>query len=233
MQPEEPTTPDAATPTEPTAAAPDAAAPTADAAPAADAAAPAAPLLPEDPAQVLAVARAALAWCRDHPDDDTAPEQLNTVFQLVHDPALYDDVVAAAQAVVTHAAARPNVSPALHAHMTVLMAMLLDLPTHRDPIDALFVAWLRNPDSYGGVHETPSQFQRQSFVQRVGDLLGWGALDTRADRDVLLRFVEWVDSWNPRNKFKARRTLDAIRRNFGPQDVWSLVRFPAGGHHGH
>ena len=94
-------------------------------------------------------------------------------------------------------------------------------------VDELLAAWLRHPRSFGSLHTTPAAFQRESFVQRLGDLLGWNALDLHRDRDALRRFAEWVNTWNPRNKFRSRRALQALARNFPASDVWSRIHFPS------
>ena len=180
----------------------------------------------DDPETVRALARDTLAWCRENPADPDALPRLNTVLELVHDPALAKEVLAAGEAVTRHAITDDAARPATHAHMTVLMALLLEYEPTRDGVDALFVEWLRHPRSYGPAHATPPNFQREAFVQRLGDLLGWGALDVKADHDALMRFALWVDGWAPKNKFRAKRAIDAVRRNFPAHDVWSSIRFP-------
>ncbi len=201
----------------------------------AEVAAPAPAPVADDPETVRALARDTLAWCRENPGDPGALPRLNTVLELVHDPALAKEVLAAGEAVTRHAIGDEAPRPATHAHMTVLMALLLEYEPTRDGVDALFVEWLKHPRSYGPAHATPPNFQREAFVQRLGDLLGWGSLDVRADRDALTRFAQWVDGWTPKNKFRAKRAIDAVRRNFPAPDVWGAIRFPANEpprHHG-
>ena len=186
----------------------------------------------DDPETVRALARDTLAWCRENPADPEALPKLNTVLELVHDPKLSKEVLAAGQAVTRHAIGDTSNAPATHAHMTVLMALLLEYEPTRDGVDALFVEWLRHERSYGPAHATPAHFQRESFVQRLGDLLGWGSIDVKTDRAALTRFAHWVDTWTPKNKFRAKRALDAVRRNFPAPEVWGVIRFPQGGEHG-
>ncbi|MEZ4406241.1 MAG: hypothetical protein R3A52_07190 [Polyangiales bacterium] len=181
---------------------------------------------PPDPAEERRIALDALAWCRAHPSEETAVETVNTVFALESDPDVHAPLIEAAVAVVDAVSALEEPAPALHAHMTVLMANLLSLRGDRDVVDRLFAAWMRNAHAYGDVHATPPAFQRGEFVQQVADLLGWGALDPKNDRKALERFARWVDTWAPKNKFRVRRVVDAISRNFGPPDVWNLVRYP-------
>lgn len=185
------------------------------------------PATPPDPAQERAIALDALGWCREHPSEETAVETLNAVFTLIRDPEVRPAWIAAVRVVVLAIAQVPEPTPALHAHMTVLVANLLELSTDSAMVDELLAAWLRHPKSFGSLHTTPAAFQRETFVQRLGDLLGWNALDLHRDRDALRRFADWVNTWNPRNKFRSRRALQALARNFPASDVWSRIHFPS------
>lgn len=186
------------------------------------------PATPDDPETVRALARETLSWCRDNANDPEALPRLNTVLQLVHDPVLSKDVLAAGDAIIRAVLAEAAPPPAVHAHMTVLFALLLEYDAARDGVDKLFVEWLRHPKSYGPAHATPADYQREGFVQRVGDLIGWGELDVKRDQDHLTRFALWVDTWTPKNKFRARRAVDLVKRNFPAPDVWNLIHFPPG-----
>ena len=183
----------------------------------------------DDPETVRALARDTLAACRDNPTDPESLPKLNTVLQLVHDPSLAKEVLAAGDAIIRATLADPSPPPAVHAHMTVLFALLLEYDAARDPVDALFAEWLRHPMSYGPAHATPPDFQRETFVQRLGDMIGWGAVDIKRDREHLVRFAWWVDTWTPKNKFRARRAIDLVKRNFPAPDVWNVIHFPQGG----
>lgn len=183
----------------------------------------------DDPETVRALARETLAACRDNPADPESLPKLNTVLQLVHDPSLAKEVLAAGDAIIRATLADPSPPPAVHAHMTVLFALLLEYDAARDPVDALFAEWLRHPMSYGPAHATPPDYQREAFVQRLGDMIGWGAVDLKRDREALTRFAWWVDTWTPKNKFRARRAIDLVKRNFPAPDVWNVIHFPQGG----
>lgn len=182
----------------------------------------------EDPAEVRAAAKEALDALRDNPAALEALPNLATISELVKDPALETDLVAAAQAVVLATLAAPALPPGTHAHMTVLFSHLLALGTERDAVDALYAAWVRHDDAFGVGHATPAAFQQEVFVQRLGDLLGWGHLDHHNDRDGVSRFAAWIDSWNPRNKFRVRRVIDMLHRNFPAGGAWRGVHFPSG-----
>ncbi|MEZ4391720.1 MAG: hypothetical protein R3A48_11535 [Polyangiales bacterium] len=182
----------------------------------------------EDPAEVRAAAKEALEALRENPTAAEALPNLATISELVKDPSLETDLVAAAQAVVLGTLAAPQLPPGTHAHMTVLFSHLLALPNERDAVDALYAAWVRHADAFGVGHATPAAFQQEVFVQRLGDLLGWGLLDGDADHDGLARFAAWIDSWNPRNKFRVRRVIDLLHRNFPARGAWRGVHFPSG-----
>lgn len=195
-----------------------------------EAAAPEAAAEPE--ADPVELAKQALAWCLAHPAEETAVETLNTVFALKDHPEIRRDLLAACKQVGLAVSALEDPPVTLHAHMTVLLDHLLGLTVGSGVADAVYAAWIRNPRSFGRGHLTPPRFQQEVFVQRLGDLLGWGALDLKADHDALVRFAEWVDSWSLRNKFRARRAYDTVRRAFFAPDIWKRVHFseekPAG-----
>lgn len=186
-------------------------------------------------ADPVELAKQALVWCLAHPAEETAVETLNTVFALQDHPEIRRDLLAACKQVGLAVSALADPPVTLHAHMTVLLDHLLALKVGSGVADAVYAAWLRNPRSFGRGHLTPPRFQQEVFVQRLGDLLGWGALDLKADHDALVRFAEWVDSWSLRNKFRARRAYDTVRRAFFAPDVWKRVHFseekPAGRSH--
>ena len=48
----------------------------------------------------------------------------------------------------------------------------------------------------------------------------------KRDHDHLARFALWVDTWTPKNKHRARRAIEALRRNFEAPDVWKVIRIP-------
>ena len=182
----------------------------------------------EDPEEVRAAAREALAGLRDNPTAAEALQNLATISELVKDPTLEGDLVAAAQSVVLSTLATPQLPPGTHAHMTVLFSHLLALHGERESVDALYAAWVRHDDAFGAGHATPGGFQQEAFVQRLADLLGWGLLEGDRDRDGLGRFAAWIDSWNPRNKFRVRRVLDMLHRNFPAAGAWRTIHFPSG-----
>lgn len=177
----------------------------------------------------------ALRWYASHPTDEDALATLVELRDYFARDGFAREAVAAAKAVTAHALATPEASPAVHAQMTVLLSALLPLEVARDDVDAIYVLWLRHPSSFGA-RPTPPEYQRDVWIQRLGDLLGWGRLKPLEDRDALARFAAWHDEWSVKNKFRSKRSLDLVRRMF-PLDVWKGVHYPQqgagpGGHGG-
>jgi hypothetical protein len=197
-------------------------------APAATPAQSAAPAAPEPAPLSLEAVRKFLAWCQEHPEDPEALPLLNELGEHLHNPELAAGLVAAARAVTRPLLATDPLPPTAHAHMIVLLAWLLQIDSQRDPVDALYVEWLRHPGSFGHGHLTPPALQRSEFVQRLGDVLGWGLLDPQRDLSALERFAAWVNTWTMKNKYRVRRTIDALRRNFPAPEAWRLIRFAQG-----
>ncbi len=172
--------------------------------------------------------RELLKRCRENPHDENSLVMLNELREYLLEPTLAKDVVSAAHAVTRPVLRETTPNPVLQAHMMILLSFLIDMRKERDAVDAMFVEWLRHPSSYGPGRGTPPPFQKAEFVQRVADLLGWGTIDIEKDRGALERFLDWIDSWSVKNRFRVRRTLDVMRRNFGSPDLWRRVHYPKG-----
>ena len=108
--------------------------------------------------------------------------------------------------------------------MTILLSVLVDIPNQQDAVDRLFRSWVLHPASFGASRATPAEFQRDAFVQRLADMVGWGSLDVVRDADALTRFFAWVNTWTPKNKNAVRRTIWTLRRNFPNPALWNSVR---------
>ncbi len=178
-----------------------------------------------DTGSTLEDARTLLAFCRDHAEREDALETLAAMGPWLTRRELAGEVLDAVEAVTRPVLATPTPSVAAQALMVIVLSAMLDVEGHGKRVDALFMAWLRHPTSYGPSRATPKGFQRMEFVQRVADLLGWGDLDVKKDREPLARFAAWVNSWSTGNRFKVRRILGTLQRNFPAQGVWDQVRF--------
>lgn len=178
-----------------------------------------------EPESTLDEARILLAWCRDHADRDDALETLAALGPWLTRKELSADVLDAAEAVTRPIFAAPSPPVTAQALVVIVLSALLSLEGSSARVDALFLAWLRHPSSYGPSRATPKEFQRTEFVQRVADLLGWGELDPRKDKDALARFAAWVAGWSTGNRFKVRRIIGTLQRNFNAPGVWEQIRF--------
>lgn len=187
-----------------------------------------APETPAEPLPELSIdaIRELLKRCRENPHDENSLVMMNELREFLLEPSLAKDVASAALAVTRPVVRETNPTPIVQAHMVILLSFLIDLPRERDTVDQIFVEWLRHPASYGPGRSTPPPFQKTEFVQRIADLLGWGTLDVQKDRAALERFLDWIDSWSVKNRFKVRRTLDVMRRNFGGPEIWRRVHYP-------
>lgn len=62
-------------------------------------------------------------------------------------------------------------------------------------------------------------------MQRVVDLINGGALSVTEDREALVRFMRWVDSWDAENKLPLSPLIAYLERRHPAQGMWDVVRF--------
>lgn len=165
-----------------------------------------------------------LEWILANPNDPEAGGTFAELAPLLRRPGMGARAVEVAQALSKPCLEAEDPTPAQHALMTIVLHTLLQLSGSAAVIDGLFTLWLRHPHSFGPAHATPPEYQGEHFLQRVGDLLGWGTLDVTKDEAALLRFAEWVETWSRRNKNRSRRAIEALRRNFPAPRVWKVIR---------
>ncbi len=91
-------------------------------------------------------------------------------------------------------------------------------------VDMLYLAWLRNPASFGSYSKPHLNLQRLSYVQRVIDLIVSGALDITADYEPIERFLHWVNSWEPERKSQLYRKFDFLKHNYPAPGLWDIVK---------
>ncbi len=169
--------------------------------------------------------RKLLDWCREHAAEADALTTLNDMGPTLLRPSVAKDAIAVVNAILDELAKDAAPSAHVHAHMMILLSTLLDHRTQRDAVDAILLRWMRHPTSFGPARATPPELQKDGFVQRIADALGWGSLSLDADKDAIARLLSWVDTWAPKQKASAGRIVAMMRRNF-PQggEVWKLVR---------
>jgi hypothetical protein len=87
----------------------------------------------------------------------------------------------------------------------------LALPDRRAQVDELIRGWLRHPSSYGRVPAPHRGVQRELYVQRVVELfLNGPSADARL-KDGGLRFLQWVEEWDPDLRFSIEGLVAHLR----------------------
>jgi hypothetical protein len=169
--------------------------------------------------------RKLLDWCREHAADADALTTLNDLGVTLLRPSVGKDAITVVHAILDELEKNADPSAHVHAHMMILLSTLLEHRTQRDAVDAILLRWMRHPKSFGPARATPPELQKEGFVQRLADALGWGAISLEADKEAIARFLSWVDTWAPKQKASAARIVAMLRRNF-PQgeELWKLVR---------
>ena len=97
----------------------------------------------------------------------------------------------------------------------------------RETVDGYFVEWLRCPDSFNNVPPGPFIVQQMSkvMVRRVADLLEAGTLDVDRDREPLMKFLRWVNTWEPECKQEVRVLFGSLKKDFPTDGLWEIVQF--------
>ena len=171
-------------------------------------------------------------WCREHTAEPDALTTLNDMGPILLRPSVGKEMVETVNAIIDTLAIEKEPSAHIHAHMMILLSTLIDHRTQRDAFDAILLRWIRHPASFGPARATPPELQRDAFLQRLADSLGWNAISVTADHDAIARFLSWVDTWAPKQKSAAGRIIAMMRRNF-PEggELWRLVRYEQTTHH--
>jgi hypothetical protein len=172
-------------------------------------------------------------WCREHTQEPDALTTLNDMGPILLRPSVGKEMIETVNAIVDTLENDKEPSAHIHAHMMILLSTLLEHRTQRDAFDKILLRWIRHPASFGPARATPPELQREAFVQRLADALGWNAISVTTDRDAIARFLAWIDTWAPKQKSAAGRIIGLMRRNF-PEggELWRLVRYEAHVLHG-
>ena len=176
--------------------------------------------------------RDVLHWCRAFADHEDGLWRLSQLGVNLLAEGLQEEVVTAAETLLEP---RLDACRALDAdERIVLSAVISNLVTigRRDPelrsrVDALLLAWLRRPASYGNAPPVPNVVQRTNYFQAVVDLVVRGSLDLARDREPLERFLRWVNAWQPERKAALHRTVTWLTHNHPGDGLWELIDLPA------
>jgi hypothetical protein len=114
--------------------------------------------------------------------------------------------------------------------LTSIVYNLIDISNRarsmRSRANGLLLLWLRRLESYGDTPPDPIVVQYWTHVQRVADLIKDGDLNVRRDRELLERFLRWVDHWEPRRKTFIHKIITWLKHSYPAEGLWEIVRFP-------
>jgi hypothetical protein len=148
-----------------------------------------------------------LYWCRTFPDNPDAVWRLSRLGLKLREPALEDEALGTAEALIVPRLKQDRLDRGTSGQITAIICNLicaLAQPLQRQRANALLVAWLRHPSSFGSDPPAFRGIQQPEFVQRVTDLVDAGILDRNKDEAALRRFVAWLKTW-------PKERLDALR----------------------
>ena len=169
-----------------------------------------------------------LTWCRTFPQDEDVLWRLTPLRTRLFDFALADDVCRTAEVVFEYLTKQEELSEEQAGQITMLLSYLIAAPNlreglYRERVDKLLLNWIRNPFSFAENPKPPASIQRVNYVQRVVNLIKFGALSSSEDLEAIKRFLLWVNNWDLQWKTGLRRTLDFLKHNYPPPELWDTV----------
>jgi hypothetical protein len=171
-----------------------------------------------------------LSWCRAFPTNVDALWRLTQLRSNLLVDGVEEAAVSAAEVVLADLLLPTNrVQRVARELVTGLFSYLLELAETesgplRERVDSLFVRWLRHPLSFGSDPKPHLAIQRVVYLDRISELIDFGALDLESDRESLRRFMQWLDEWDLRWKQRAMPMLDELKLKHPAPDVWDIVR---------
>jgi len=172
-----------------------------------------------------------LTWCCTFPTHEDAIWRLTQLRWHLLKPEIAEKVILTCEAVL-----RPLIlgdiplKPVTRGQTTTLFSYLigargLRADSLRPRVDALLLAWLRHPLSFGPYPLPHTAVQRTAYVQRIVDLLGSGDLSPTRDRQHLEKFLQWVDNWDSERKLQLLSIFNLLQRRYPETDLWDIVEF--------
>ena len=173
-----------------------------------------------------------LQWCETFSGDEDAIWRLSQLRRHLQIPEIGETTLRTFKAVFRARLAGPApVSLAIRRNISGIFLNLIflsnDVETLRETVDVYFVEWLRYPDSFNDASPLPASVQQlyKVMVRRVADLLEAGTLDVDRDREPLMKFLRWVDLWEPECKEELRVLFGSLRKAFPTDGLWEIVQF--------
>jgi hypothetical protein len=170
-----------------------------------------------------------LKWCQKFPHNPDALDRFTGLQKRLFNDELAEDVCSTAEAVLTPLVAKKYIDNSTKAKIYqafsfIISARSLHDSEFNDRVDNIFMQWLHNPVSFGESIVHPLS-QRKAYLKRVSVLIYRHKLDVQEDREVIIRFLSWVNLWEPVNKEAIRRDLDDLKSKFPDPELWNIIQF--------
>jgi hypothetical protein len=170
-----------------------------------------------------------LMWCRKFLSHEDALWRLTQLGKHLLAQEVAEDVIAASSAVLEPViSSKVLLTSERRGLINTVFSYLIDAPhlcsgDLRSRIDNLLLAWLRNPNSFGGELKPHANIQRVSYFQRIVNLIVSGAINTTVEREPLERFLHWVANWGPEQKSHLRSNLVFLKQHYPVPGLWDIV----------
>jgi hypothetical protein len=170
-----------------------------------------------------------LMWCRLFPSHEDALWRLRQLGKHLLAQEVGEDVIDASIAVLEPLiSGKISLTSVMRGQITTLFSYLIDARhlcsgDYRICVDDLLIAWLRNPNSFGGEPKPHVNIQRVGYFQRIVDLVVSGAIDPTVEQEPLERFLHWVANWEPEQKSRLHSKLDFLKRNYHVPGLWAIL----------
>jgi hypothetical protein len=143
-----------------------------------------------------------LAWCRRfHQDQEVVSRFLSLDLHLLR-KEVASEVVEITKLLVETALLQESLPRSASARLSALFALFSESARLRTQIGPLFFRWLRHPSSFNPSRsevtysKTHLAAQRPSILFYLRDLIDSGELSVNRDREYLLRFFNWIQTWS-------------------------------------
>jgi hypothetical protein len=189
-------------------------------------------LLAKQPDIPVETVKNILKWCSKFPTNEDAFWRLTQLRKHLLNKEVAEEVLAASEAVLNQKLSTDDgLLPVVNGQITTLFAFLIEASGFRagrlrSGIDELLLRWLRHPASYGDDPKPHPNVERISYVERFADLIDSGALSVVADRELMERFLWWVNNWRQSEwRDSLRPLLARLEREHPAPGLWDIVKF--------
>ena len=172
-----------------------------------------------------------LTWCRKFPEDEDALWRLTSLGNYLFMEEISEDLCGTCEVVVSAIIlGKVHLKEITVGQVNTLLCFLVNAYSlqHRplkDRVDELLLAWLRHPDSFGVRPKPQDGIQRVNYFLRVKEFICQSRLNVKTDRDVLERFLSWVNLWDLKCKLELRDELEDLRQSYPAPGLWDIIKF--------